>query len=156
MKKFGILIILSLFVACLGNDKPEKPANLISKNKMEDILHDLFIINGAKGANKKLLEDLGFQPETYVLNKYNIDSAQFANSNTYYAFDNEVYKSIIENVKARLEIEKEAYQEEQRKEGLETKRRRDSINKVKKRINDSLSKALEKQKDTALGKIEIL
>lgn len=154
MKKIGILIILTLFLACLGDDKPKKPDNLIPKDKMANVLHDLFLINGAKGANRKLLETIGFKPETYVLNKYGIDSIQFADSNSYYAFDTEVYKSIIDNVKAKLEKEKEAYEAEERKEGMATKRRRDSIKKVNERKKDSLSNLLGKPIDSIPSKIK--
>ncbi|MFP4844873.1 DUF4296 domain-containing protein [Winogradskyella sp. PE311] len=148
MRKISVFIILSLFLACVGNDKPSKPANLIPKSDMENILHDLYIINGAKGVNRKLLEKNGFQPETYVLNKYNIDSLQFANSNKYYAFDTEVYKSIIDNVKSRLEREKEDYENQEREEVMEAKRRRDSVKKVNEVLKDSLAKILGKKKDS--------
>jgi hypothetical protein len=154
MKKLCLVLVLSLCIACVGTDKPEKPKDLIAEDKMENILHDLFIINGAKGVNRKLLENNGFQPETYVLNKYNIDSTQFSNSNTYYAFDTENYKSIIDNVKARLEKEKEAYEAQVLEESMATKRRRDSIKKVNERRKDSLAKSLGKTKDTIQLKIK--
>ncbi|WP_339751505.1 DUF4296 domain-containing protein [uncultured Winogradskyella sp.] len=141
VKKISVLIVLSLLIiACNENDKPKKPDNLISKNKMSEILHDLYIINAAKGVNRKLLETNGFVPETYVLTKYNIDSAQFADSNTYYAFNTDVYKDIVDKVKARLEKEKEEFGELQKIEGKAAKRKRDSINKIKLSKKDSVKK----------------
>lgn len=143
MKKIGVLLILGLMVlACNSKEKPKKPDNLIPKDKMEHILYDLYIMNAAKGVNRKILENNGVVPETYVLTKHNIDSTQFANSNTYYAFNADEYKSMVENVKARLETEKEEFEELEKIEGQAAKRRRDSIAKANRKKKDSIKKAL--------------
>ena len=154
MKNIIAIIFCFLFFACVGTDKPEKPTNLIAKDKMQDILYDLYIINGAKGVNGRLLEDNGFIPETYVLEKYSIDSLQFATSNNYYAFDTEGYKNIIDNVKEKLEIKKEELEELEKEEGIVAKRRRDSIKEVNKKNRDSLRKILGKQKDSVITEIK--
>ncbi|OZV70582.1 DUF4296 domain-containing protein [Winogradskyella aurantia] len=133
---FGIFIF---FFGCSGRVKPKKPDNLISKEKMTEILYDLYIINGAKNVNKKLLEEKGFAPKTYVLRKYNIDSTQFAESNTYYAFDPDAYRDLVERIKTRIENEKESVEELQKKERQEAKLRQDSI----KSINNN--KAIQKK-----------
>ncbi|WP_296380704.1 DUF4296 domain-containing protein [Winogradskyella sp.] len=139
VKKISVVIVLCLLVlACNETDKPKKPENLISKDKMSEVLYDLYIVNAAKGVNRKLLETNGFIPETYVLTKYNIDSTQFADSNTYYAFDIDIYKAIVDKVKIRLEKEKEEYEELQKIEGQAAKRKRDSIKKAKTISKDSL------------------
>ena len=78
---------------------------------MSDILYDMYIINAAKGVNRKLLEKEGVVPETYILTRHNIDSTQFANSNNYYAYDTDIYKSIVEKVKTKLEADKKKYEE---------------------------------------------
>ena len=131
MRIYSILLaLLFLFCACDNKTKRKKPENLIPKDKMEKIIYDLYIVTSAKGTNKKILEQKYIVPETYILTKYNIDSLQFVESNDYYAFDSEQYKTIIENVKARLQEEKKHYEELQKKEGQEAKRRRDSINKI--------------------------
>lgn len=146
MKRIGVLIVLSLLVlACNNADKPIKPDNLISKNKMEHILYDLYIINAAKGVNRKLLEAEGFIPETYVLTKHKIDSIQFADSNAYYAFDSETYNGIIKNVKTKLEKEKKIYEKLEEAEGRAAKKKRDSLDKIKKRKKDSIYQALQKR-----------
>ena len=85
LKKISVIL---LFLSCLAcSDKPKKPDNLISETKMEAVLYDLYMINSAKGVNRKLLEKNGFVPETYILTKHNVDSLQFAESNNYYAFE---------------------------------------------------------------------
>jgi hypothetical protein len=124
--------------ACNGNVRPKKPDNLISKDKMSEVLYDLYVINAAKGVNRKLLETKGFIPETYVLTKHNIDSLQFAESNVYYAFDTETYQDILEQVKLRLQKEKAKYEAVQKAVDKATEIRRDSINKIKTKQRDSI------------------
>ena len=102
-----ILCFGLLAMACNSSDKHKKPENLIPKDKMTNVLYDLYIINAAKGVNRKLLEDNGVIPEDYVLTKHNIDSTQFAESNVYYAFNADDYNDIVETVKDRIEKEKE-------------------------------------------------
>jgi hypothetical protein len=141
-KKISIIVFLFLLVlACDEADKRIKPHNLIPVDQMSEILHELYIVNSAKGVNRKLLELKGFKPEKYVLSKYNIDSTQFAESSAYYAFDTEVYKSIVDQVKSRLEKEKIEYRELMENRKLAAKKMSDSVNKIKRRRKDSTKKA---------------
>ncbi len=147
-----ILVVCLLGIACNNKPlKPNKPDHLIPKDKMEKILYDLYVINAAKGVNKKLLEKNGFVPETYVLTKHNIDSTQFADSNAYYAFDPDSYKKIVENVKAKLEKRKEEFEEIQKIESQKAKRKRDSL-RLKQKKKDSIKKIeiLKKQDSTKI------
>lgn len=145
MKKIGVLFVLGLIIlACDSKEKPKKPDNLISKDKMEHILYDLYIMNAAKGVNRKILEENGVFPETYLLTKHNIDSTQFANSNAYYAFNADEYRNIVEKVKERLEEEKLEFQKQEKIEGQAAKRRRDSITKANRNKKDLKTKELNK------------
>ncbi len=140
-KNVSVIVVLCLLViACNGNGKPKKPDNLISKDKMYEVLYDLYVINAAKCVNRKLLEASGFMPETYVLTKHNIDSLQFVDSNMYYAFDPDVYEAIVAKVKVRLEKEKVEFEAVQKTEVKAAKRVRDSQNRIKVRIKDSTIK----------------
>ncbi len=140
MKRISVILIFCfLSLACEKKVKPKKPDDLIPKDKMEQILYDLYVINAAKGVNKRLLEKNDFVPETYVLTKHMIDSAQFANSNAYYAFDTDIYKKIVANVKAKLEKQKEEYEELQKIEAKVAKRKRDSL-KLKQKNKDSIKR----------------
>ncbi|NRB60582.1 MAG: DUF4296 domain-containing protein [Winogradskyella sp.] len=152
MKRFYSLLLTLFFLACTNSGKPEKPKNLISKNKMEAVLFDLYVVSGAKGVNKKLLETKGFEPETYVLTKHNIDSLQFAESNAYYAFDSDNYKSMIENVKSRIEKEKKKLEDEEKELDKIEQRKKDSIKAVRKRKNDSIHKVHKNFPDSTLIK----
>lgn len=146
LKNIVVIIVFCLLVmACDSSGKIEKPDNLIPEEKMSNILYDLYIINAAKGINRKLLEKNGFVPETYVLTKYSIDSTQFADSNKYYAYKTEAYKVIVEEVKARLEKEKEEYEELRKKESLTTKTKRDSIKKQGNKEKDSIKRVIKRK-----------
>ncbi|RED46671.1 uncharacterized protein DUF4296 [Winogradskyella eximia] len=153
IKRISIILVLSVFVlACNGIEKPKKPDNLISKDQMSDLLYDLYIINSAKGVNRNLLQSNGFNPENYILEKYNIDSTQFADSNTYYTFDTEEYSAIINKVKARLEKEKEIFEELQDKENDSIKKHKDSIRNLDRNRN---LKTVKKLDSTVIGKKKI-
>lgn len=105
------------------------------------LIYDLYVINAAKGVNRKALEKEGFVPEKYILDKYNVDSIQFSESNTYYAFESEIYNEIVEKVKSRLEKDKEKYNELLNEETARAKQKRDSLKAVQKRMSDSIKKA---------------
>lgn len=125
MKKVFLVAVTLCFMSC-NNLDIKKPSNLISENQMVEILYDVVLINSAKGVNKQLLQKNINNPETYIYKKHNIDSLQFAESNAYYTFKNEVYKSIYEKLELKLTTQKTAH------EALvkEQKRVKDSILKV--------------------------
>ena len=144
LKHISVIIILGfLVIACNNVNRPKKPDNLISKDQMTELLYDLYIVNSAKGVNRRILETNGFNPETYILTKYNIDSTQFADSNAYYAFDTETYKTIVEEVKTRLEKEKKAFEDIKERKKDSIKKRKDSINKGAKKRKDSIKKVID-------------
>ncbi|WP_178986708.1 DUF4296 domain-containing protein [Winogradskyella helgolandensis] len=144
LKQISIVLVFGIVIlACDGINKPEKPDNLISKAQMTDLLYDLYVMNAAKGVNRATLEKNDLDPEFYILKKHNVDSIRFAESNTYYAFDTETYKEIVDNVKARLESEKEYYDDLREMETDSIKRRRDSISKKRRIPKDSNVKTID-------------
>lgn len=149
LKQLSVILILGFLVfACTDSKQPKKPDNLISKTQMAELLYDLYVINGAKGVNRRTLETNGFNPDTYILTKYGVDSTQFADSNTYYTFDTDTYKTIVDNVKARLEKEKKVFQDLKKSKEDSIKARRDSINKPSKRRKDSIKNLRKIVKDS--------
>jgi len=108
MNKLQLIIILSLVLGCNNslNQEPIPPENLISKEKMIDIIYDMTLINVAKGVNKSILENNGIIPEQYLFNKHSIDSILFAKSNEYYSYDLKIYQTIYDKVKIKLEKNK--------------------------------------------------
>ena len=143
MKHFFYILILIFFVGCNSVDRPKKPKDLIAKDKMSDIMYDLYILNAAKGVNRKLLELNGVMPLDFVYKKYNIDSLQFALSNTYYAYDTEVYAGLVDKVKIELEKNKVLYE----KLNDEDQKVKDSQFKADQKARDSIKKLDEELPD---------
>lgn len=97
----SVFIVLLLVVSCTSNTIYEKPKDLLSKNKMADILTDMYIAEGAKSVNNKNLERLvDYMPLVYE--KHKIDSLQFASSNFYYNSRIDDYEAIYKMVDQRL------------------------------------------------------
>lgn len=143
-----ILIVVLTTVSCKEEAVP-KPDNLLSKEQMAVILYDITLINSIKGVNKKKLEDGYMHLDAYLYKKHNTDSAQFADSNNYYAANPAMYGKIYETVQARLAKERKTVGKELEAE----QKRRDSIQKSKKlaRVNkkkDSIAKEKPKPKFT--------
>ncbi|WP_010230313.1 DUF4296 domain-containing protein [Gillisia marina] len=118
MKFLKVFIIACFLSSCQNIEEVKKPDNLISEDKMVEVLTELNLLNSAKNYNKRILEETGLQPDTYLYSKYKIDSLQLAESTTYYAkkydkFDG-IYQKVkqnLEGMKAKLEVIRE---EEQR------------------------------------------
>ena len=137
MKTRLIIVALVLaLVGCKNNriDKPSKPENLLSQDQMVEVLYDMALLTSAKGLNRKVMENKGIVPRSYVFEKHNIDSMQFALSNEYYAYRIKDYEAIYQRVKAKLEADQERFTEEVNAERtkedviqISNKRRRDSI-----------------------------
>ena len=137
MRHFLYLLILVFFVGCNKIDRPKKPKDLIAKDKMSDIMYDLYILNAAKGVNRKVLELNGIMPSEYIYKKYGIDSLQFAESNTYYAYDTKTYTALVEKVKSDLQKDKDLYE----KVTKEEQRVKDSVRRAKRKVKDTINNA---------------
>ncbi len=103
-------------MSCYGIEKPKKPENLMSKDKMVDVLVELALVSSAKGINKRELENKGIVPDTFVYRKHKIDSTIFADSNNYYAYDIDEYSQIYKDVRDSLESLRTFYKTEEKKE----------------------------------------
>ncbi len=129
------LIILVIVQSCkdFNNKKPE---NLISEDKMVEILFDLEIINAARGDNKKIIEEKISNVNNYLQNKYKIGIDQFENSISYYSSDILKYSSIIQEVEQKLDSTKKLIQKK-----INAKRnRQDSLINISKSDTSDLKK----------------
>ena len=130
-------------MACNSGQK-NKPENLIPKEKMTDVLYDMYILNASKNLNKIQFENNHLNPEQYIFEKYDIDSIKFTESNTYYSNNLELYKEITSEVKTRIETKKEEIDTLLKRERIEKKRKRDSIknlpDSLKTKIRDNMEK----------------
>ena len=94
MKKY--LLIIFLFIGCSDN----VPDNLISKEKMENIIFDIMILNASSGFDLKV--DKNLLSDEFIYKKYNIDSLQFFESELYYSKNPRDHYEIYAKVKIRI------------------------------------------------------
>jgi len=105
---FYILFVFILVLSCTGRTIFKKPDNLIQRDKMITIWTDLYLASGAKSVKKKTLEkNKNYIP--LVLEKHNIDSVQFSESNFYYTSRIDEYEKMFEEVRIRLKALKDIY-----------------------------------------------
>ncbi len=118
----------------------DKPKNLIPKDKMIDILHDLALLNATRTTIGARMDDIGIETMEFLYDRYQIDSLQFAQSDLYYASMPLEYQAIYTAVEARLDERVKIIEEaaEKRSDSIRkaTEKRQDSINRSKK--GDSL------------------
>ena len=94
MKKY--LLIIFLFIGCSDN----VPDNLISKEKMENIIFDIMILNAVSGFDLKI--DNNLLSDELIYKKHNIDSLQFFESELYYSKNPRDHYEIYAKVKIRI------------------------------------------------------
>ncbi len=95
MKKY--LIIFIFIVGCSSN----APEDLISEEKMESIIFDIMILNASSSYDLKIDNDM--ISDELIFKKYDIDSAQFYNSELYYSKNPKIHFNIYSNVKRRIQ-----------------------------------------------------
>jgi len=101
MKIVVYILGFLLLVSCTSNTILEKPKNLIPKDKMADILTDLFLATGAKSVkNTDGKRQINYM--NLVYEKHQIDSTQYKESNHYYTSLIDVNSEILTIVEKRL------------------------------------------------------
>lgn len=105
MKKIVFFFSFIMLLASCKNEVVPKPQNLISQEKMIDIIYDLTMLEAIKFQNDSVTRSYKINPKEYIYKKYNIDSLQFAKSNHYYASDVGNYKKIYDKVSKRIDAE---------------------------------------------------
>lgn len=147
MKKTFLSLVLTVFysfVSCQDITPVEKPKDFISEKKMEEILYESVLLKSARGYSIGKLTAAGIDPQKYVLEKFEIDSAQYAKNVAYYSTQTEKYTAMNMRIKDRilavLEIEDSLDKIETKiKDSLRLKRTRDNEEERLKRMkNDSL------------------
>ncbi len=128
-----ILIAVSFAVVSCTNNTAEKPEKLIDQETMEKIIYDISMIQAIKGHDASLLPKNSINPKTYIYQKYQIDSTQFAQSNNYYSSNITLYKKMFDNVIAKIALEKKEVDKKVKKEiDAQYKRQLDSTEKANK------------------------
>lgn len=138
MKKlFLIISIVIIGASCQEIPEVQKPESFIEQPVMEEILYESILINAAQGYNIAKLKLIGLQPDTYVYDKFNIDSATYAQNVAYYTTDIDAYREmnakVLDRIKAQLAVD-------------------DSIETAERKLKDSLrtarAKELQKEKQS--------
>ncbi len=124
-----IPIFLALIMFSCNEKVVEKPENLIPKEKMVQILHDLAVLNSIKSTNQLMLDQNNIKIMDFLYEKYGIDSVQYVQSDLYYASIPLEYQSIYEKVEAILE------------------KKSSDFERITQKRNDSVRKAREKKKE---------
>jgi hypothetical protein len=158
-KLFLLSIIMVAFAACQDIEKSEKPENLISEDKMVDIITEISLMQSARNFSKRIFENTGIEGKEYIFEKYDVDSVQFKHSNDYYADNYEIYQRIYDSVKQgfeRMKVKLDTLQrQEQRIKDSIAEVKRDSLGKMRDSLNpeeereiQEISDSLIKQKDS--------
>tara|TARA_R110000782_G_scaffold266769_1_gene361554 strand:- start:167 stop:589 length:423 start_codon:yes stop_codon:yes gene_type:complete len=134
----SVILVMLLLFSC-AEELIQKPENLIPQDKMVLIFKELAIVNAAKGTNIGNLKDNGIEPTTYLFEKFEIDSAQFVDSDRYYASKPLLYETMYKDVETKLE--------NQRIQLEAMKKEKDSLNLLKKKASKDL-KVNKKVSDT--------
>ena len=130
MRKAALFLLVILTFSC-AEKVIEPPEDLIPKEKMVDILHDLAILNATRTSFGSVLEDNEIEIMDFLFRKYEIDSLQFAKSDRYYASIPLEYQRIYEEVESKIQQQRKSLEDA-------TKRRNDSIRKAQEVKKDSL------------------
>ena len=134
MKNYIMISLVLLLFNCQMNEKYTDKSDIISEKKMINIIYDMALINVSKGINKRILENNGMKPQTYILKKYKIDSMLFVRSNNFYAKDLDKYLYIYNQVLKKLEKNRQLINDSIEKINLEVQQKNKLNNKFKSEI----------------------
>jgi Domain of unknown function (DUF4296) len=104
MKKGIVFFVLVLSIMGCRKEEPVKaPKKLIDKAVMVNVFYDLALLEASKYQMMSKTEYKKITPKEFIYKKYKIDSAQFSQSNMYYASSIEEYKKMFDEVQKRLQ-----------------------------------------------------
>ena len=101
MKKITCLLILTFLLSC-AEKGPEKPTDLISKDKMVDLLFDMHLANKTRNI-KNLKDEKNINYLSIISEKHHIDSTRFKESHAYYMYQIATYQEIYKKIETRLD-----------------------------------------------------
>lgn len=104
MKYWFIVILTLTFAACQDVKHPQKPKNLIAKDKMAEVLTEAYLANAGRSVDNKTLLVKGVKLDSLIYVKFGIDSLQFVRSNDYYAANINSYVEIFQKVEDNLKL----------------------------------------------------
>ena len=139
---FYLFLIFSLGITgCQNVQRPEKPEAFIEEDEMVEILYDVSLLKSLKTYSINEMRMLDIKPESFIYDKYDIDSLQLAANINYYSVNFNEYAALWEKVNEKV-IEKQQEVEDEMVKGdsartLEIKQRRDSIKNSQKKPKEN-------------------
>lgn len=100
-KAIAIVVLLVIIISCVEKGM-EKPKNLISKDKMVDLLYDMHISNKTRNI-KNLEKEKNSNYHAIISEKHQIDSTRFKESHAYYMYYIAEYEAIYKKLEARFD-----------------------------------------------------
>ena len=139
----GLSLLFLLLASCQDVEKTPKPKDLISQDKMVEVLTEIALLNGARTYNKRMLAEKGIDPYEYLEEKYQVDSARFVRSNNYYSANYKIYSKIYARVKERLELLQVQYDslreiDERKRDSIRRLEEEDTLRSDQEPLQDSL------------------
>lgn len=132
MKVLYAIVIIFFLIGCQENKvNYKKPADLIPKEEMINLIYDMHLAVAASNMKDVSLEKRNYM--SLVYEKYDVDSTRFANSNLYYTSRIQEYEEMFEEVERRLDTLTNFYTqkydsiEASKLKEKEAKNKRDSI-----------------------------
>ena len=112
--KKSIFLLFIFIFSCveIGDNKP--PKNLIPPEQMSFIMIDDILMKNNIRDQYAIKEKTSLLVSQYLYDKYDIDSAQFASSQTYYSQNPKKYMPIFKTVEEHLKKILDSVQKEQR------------------------------------------
>lgn len=101
MRKKVILLACLIWLGCAPQNSVERPEQLISPEKMEDVLYDLSLIKALKNTNFQTEESKSILTPDYLFTKHNIDSLQWEENLRYYSKNPKQFLLIYKKVQER-------------------------------------------------------
>lgn len=113
IKRFLFFGLILFFWSCSSGI--EKPKNLISEQKLQQILYDLALLNASKNVDYAIFQNNFVDVENIIYKTHEIDSLQLAETMIYYATKPEVYRRIVEQIEMRISLEDSIFRENKKK-----------------------------------------
>lgn len=102
--KYVFAILTVLLLGCQDIKRPEKPKDLIPKEKMISILTEAYLANASQNVRNQAIFAQAIDLDSLIYAKFGIDSLQFKKSNDYYSFDFNTYIEMLSEVESNLEF----------------------------------------------------
>ncbi len=116
-----LIVILSglIFFSCQNLNDASTSKDLIGHELMSEIMLDVILIKNIKRNGYATEEKRIFLVDQYILNKYGIDSLQFATSIDYYSKNPKEYTYIFEVIQTNLSLLRDSIQKNESEYGID-------------------------------------